>query len=492
MALRSRGLASEGAPATLATGAVGLREVLFQSITDMAPAAAVTASIPAGAGFAGGSLPLAVILALVASLLCASCVGELAARLPSSGSLATYAARGLHPAIGFLVGWGYAMAAALIAPLVLLQLGFTTAGTIHSEWWSGYPADLWWPWTIAGAALVLAACLFGVRASTDLGVILGLFEVVVLVAVSILFIVSAGHHNTAAVFGTGRTPAAHKGLSGVVAGSVFTVLAFAGFEGAAPLSEEVRDPRRTIRRAVLLATLLVGILYVLTTYAADVAYGPRHFDGFGISGAASWQGLAQSLWGVAWIFVFLAVVNSTIANANAGANASSRTTFAMARIGAVPLPLARLNSRRSPATALALTTVVGLGIALGLGFGYDPVTAFSMVGTGAVIILAGIYIVVDAACIGWFLRHREELHVVRHIVVPVLGIAAFVPAWLNAAGITAFSFISKLTAPVSYMGPAAAVWMLLGVAYLLWHRARDPKRITAVGDLHVDDPATAA
>ena len=49
------------APAGLRRDAIGLREVLFQSITDMAPGAAIAASIPAGVAFAGGSLPLAVI-----------------------------------------------------------------------------------------------------------------------------------------------------------------------------------------------------------------------------------------------------------------------------------------------------------------------------------------------------------------------------------------------------------------------------------------------
>ncbi|MEV6742503.1 hypothetical protein AB0N14_38835 [Streptomyces sp. NPDC051104] len=84
--------------------AIGLREVLFQSITAMAPAAAVAASIPSGAAFAGGSLPLSVLVALVACLFTASCVAELARRLPAAGSVATYAAQGLHPAVGFLVG----------------------------------------------------------------------------------------------------------------------------------------------------------------------------------------------------------------------------------------------------------------------------------------------------------------------------------------------------------------------------------------------------
>ena len=130
---------------------------------------------------------------------------------------------------------------------------------------------------------------------------------------AVFLVVHAGSHNTAQVFTTHYSP---TGLTGVIGGSVFTLLAFGGFEGAAPLAEEARDPRRTIRRAVLLATLLIGLLYVFTTYAVDVAYGPKGFAAFAtFTGNASWEGLARSLYGLFWFFVFLAIVNSTVANA---------------------------------------------------------------------------------------------------------------------------------------------------------------------------------
>src|SRR4026207_175944 len=91
----------------LRTNATGRGEALFQGVTDMAPGAAIAASIPAGAALAGGSLPLAVVFARVACRLCAWCSGLVAREMPAAGSLATYAARGLHPAVGFLVAWGY-------------------------------------------------------------------------------------------------------------------------------------------------------------------------------------------------------------------------------------------------------------------------------------------------------------------------------------------------------------------------------------------------
>jgi amino acid transporter len=78
----------------LARSAIGLREVLFQSITHMAPAAAVAFSIIVGAPFAGGALPLGVLPALVACLFVASSIGQLAKHLPSAGGFATYTSRG--------------------------------------------------------------------------------------------------------------------------------------------------------------------------------------------------------------------------------------------------------------------------------------------------------------------------------------------------------------------------------------------------------------
>jgi amino acid transporter len=107
-------MAQQRPSAGLAREAIGLREVLFQSITHMAPAAAVAFSIIVGANYAAGALPLSVVFALVGCLLVAVSIGQLARRLPSAGGFYTYTARGLHPAVGFLVGWGYAFVDATV------------------------------------------------------------------------------------------------------------------------------------------------------------------------------------------------------------------------------------------------------------------------------------------------------------------------------------------------------------------------------------------
>jgi amino acid transporter len=129
-------------------------------------------------------------------------------------------------------------------------------------------------------------------------------------------------------------------------------------------------------------------------------------------------------------------------------------------------------------------------VTLWLGFAYDPVTAFLLVATIIVIVVVIVYIVVNAACIGYFLRfERASFHVFRHLVFPLLGMAAFVPALLTAAGIPAFSFVTKLTKPISYAGPVVAIWMLLGVLYLVYLWARHRQRVIDTGLVHLDaDP----
>src|SRR3989442_15290201 len=84
METETRSSASSG-QATLRSNAIGLPGVLFQSITTMAPASAVAFSLGAAIPFAGGALPLAVLIALLVCSLIALNIGSLAKYLPSAG-----------------------------------------------------------------------------------------------------------------------------------------------------------------------------------------------------------------------------------------------------------------------------------------------------------------------------------------------------------------------------------------------------------------------
>jgi len=474
----------------LARNAIGLREVLFQSITHMAPAAAVAFSIPAGASYAAGALPLATVLALIACLFVALSIGELARHLPSAGSFYTYASKGLHPWMGFLVAWAYAFAEAFIAAFLFLVFAITVSGTLNTEF--GWSTGTWWIWVVAASLLVFVLGYVGIRISTKVGTGMGVFEIVVFGALAVWLIVEAGSNNTLSVFTTHHATAqGYTGFSGVIAACVYSILAFTGFESAAPLAEEARDPRRTIRKAVIYSALAIGAFYVFTTYAATVYRGPGNMADFvKLNNGDPWTFLGRAVWGVGWLLVFIAIINSAVANANAGANATTRTWFAMGRIRLLPAFMAAIHPRwKSPHVAVTVQFVVALVLALWLGFQYKPYTAFILMATIFTLVLILIYIVILVACITYYWRfQRQEANLVMHGLIPVLGIAVFIPVFLTAAGIPAFKFVAKLSYPISLAGPVVGVWMVLGVAYLAYLHYRHPDRLEQTGRIFIDEP----
>ena len=476
----------------LESGAIGLREVVFQSICSMAPGAAIAASIPFGSPLAGGALPLAVVFAFIGILFTASSIGQLAKHIPAAGSVATYSALGLRPWVGYLVGWAYAAVEILIVPLVMLQLGYTVAGEWNSQS-SGFPIGSWWIFTTIGTLLVCFLVYRGIGTSAKVGTWLGFIEISVFALLGVFLVVKAGHHNTLSVFTTAHANAkGFTGWSGVIAGSVFTLLAFSGFEAAAPLAEESKDPKKNIPKAIMIATVAIAVLYTFTTYAATVAFGPDKFKDFaGYNNGVPWDGLAKGVSSIFYVLVLFAIVNSTIANANAGANVFTRTAYAFGRAGAFPKSMAALDSKyKSPRNALVLQLVLGLLIGLGLGFKYTPQTAFGIVATGLVVIVVLVYIVVNIACIGYYAKHRkDERHPIFHIIVPIIGALFLVPGFFNAAGITGIpglSFIVKLSAPLSYAAYFMGAWMVVGVITLLVLRKRNPQAIEEVATIHID------
>ena len=97
--------------------------------------------------------------------------------------------------------------------------------------------------------------------------------------------------------------------------------------------------------------------------------------------------------------------------------------------------------------------VVAVGLALWLGFQYGAYTAWLFMATLFTLILIVIYVLILLSCITYYWRfQRQDANIVLHGLIPVLGIAAFVPAFLAAGGLRVFSFISKLTYPSSTGG----------------------------------------
>jgi amino acid transporter len=456
---------------------IGLPQVLFQSITHMAPAAAVAFSIGAAVIHSGPVLPLAVAFALVACALVATSIGQLAKQMPSAGGLYSYVARSLGPEAGFMVGWAYLLFEPLVAPLLFLIFAWATTDVVDNKIGWHYSGQ-WAIWIVVAAAIVFFLTYRDVRLSTRAGVLLGAFEIAVFLALAIWMIISNG--GTLQAFNPTHAP--EGTLSGTFKGMVFAILAFIGFEAAAPLGEEARHPRWTIPRAVVLSAIGIGILYVICSYAWVAGTGFNGFVGKTTAEADPWRHLATVFWGGGWVLVWIAILNSAIANANAGVNAATRVIYAMARNGALPRQLARTHPvHRTPHIATIAVSVLGVVLALLMGWKWGPLQAFIIIATAVTIVVILVYMTVCLGTLVFYWRERRaEFNPLLHGVVPILGMLAFV-------GPLYYQYRPLPPYPTRIANWVAIVWVAIGIGVTIWMSMNRREALANAGRIFVED-----
>ncbi len=172
--------------------------------------------------------------------------------------------------------------------------------------------------------------------------------------------------------------------------------------------------------------------------------------------------------------------------------ATTRTWYAMSRIGLLPRPLARTHPRwNSPYVGVLVQLVLTLAIGLPIGLHFGPTTAFVFLATILTGVMIAIYIVFNLSCICFYLRRaRSEFNFLLHLVVPVLGIAAFIPAWLTGLGIghSLLKFVSPLDYTSSEAGLAIGIWYVIGIAVLVYLYTRHPERLPEMRRVFAEDP----
>ena len=123
--------AAEPSGPELRSGSIGLWDVVFQSITYMAPGVGLVSAIGIGMDFTATTLPLAVIIALIGCTLAAVWIRQTAKYMPSAGGIYTYAAKGLSPSFGFFVGWLYVGFAAFLPVYLFVFNGYFIDNTLR-------------------------------------------------------------------------------------------------------------------------------------------------------------------------------------------------------------------------------------------------------------------------------------------------------------------------------------------------------------------------
>ncbi len=285
-------------PAQLQRDALGLRDVVFQGITHIAPAINVVFTLPVIAAQAGATMPLSMLLSVIVCFFIANTVAQFARYVPSSGGYYTFVSRGLGPRFGYLTTWSY-LIYDIIGPAAAVGfLGFAVAGFLQSGTGIAIP---WWIFSVATAIIVWFLTYFGIRFSTRITVILGAIEMLIMLALGVTFLVHPGPGSSAVA--PLNPVAAPTGLGGVLGGMVFSILALSGFEAPAPLAQETRRPTRFIYQAIFLSLVIVGVFYIFMAYSSAIGWGTGNIAAFAAN-ANPYYTLAQKLWGAGWWLVF--------------------------------------------------------------------------------------------------------------------------------------------------------------------------------------------
>lgn len=386
----------------------------------------------------GGVVPTAYLAASVAMLFTAFSYARMAAAFPVAGSAYSYVRKAINPKLGFLAGWAVLLDY-LFLPMAIWLIG---AAYLHSA----FPAVPQAVWVLAFIGITTAINVVGLRLAKKVNGALMLVQLLVLLA----FVALCVHY----VLGDASKPLwslepfLKEGmqLPLIMSGAAIACYSFLGFDAVSTLTEETRDPRRTIPRAILLITLIGGLIFIATAYFVQLAHPSTEFQS---ADSAAYE-IARNIGGDLFVSVFLIglIVGQFTSGLSAQASAS-RLLFAMGRDGVLPQSLfGRLSERfGTPVGSIVLCGVVAL-----LALRMDVTTSTSFINFGA--FLAFTLVNLSVIFHYWLNGERRGLReLVQYLMFPLAGMVATL--WLMVS-LDHLAIILGLS------------WLALGVIYLGW------------------------
>jgi basic amino acid/polyamine antiporter, APA family len=291
----------------------------------------------------GAAIVASLILAGIAATFNALSSAQLAARYPQSGGTYEYGYQLLGPWRGYIAGWMFL--ASKIAAAGVVAIGLGAYATMLLPGLN--------PRILAVSAVLLFTFLnyFGVQRTSRVNLLIVMMSVT-----SLLLLVVFGSRSFDA---SNFVPFAPAGAVGVLEGAAILFFAYTGYARIATLGEEVRDPRHTIPRAIIITMAIASLLYVAVAVVSIGAVGPGAIAGsaapLGVAATAAGGPLLASIIAAGAVTAMLGVILSQIIGL-------SRMAFAMARRSDLPIVLSAVHPHyRVPHRAVI---VVGAGAAI--------------------------------------------------------------------------------------------------------------------------------
>lgn len=434
----------------LKSGVLSLFDVIGQSIGGIAPSATPALVIPLVFATAGNGTWLAYLFAMLAILLVGLNINHFTQRSASAGSLYSYVAQGLGPGAGVISGWALVLAYTLTASAVLT--GFINYANVLLAY-GGLKIS---PYIIAliGTFSAWYVGYKDIRISTKLMLVLEAISLVLIVSLAIIVLVKHGFQPDLAQFGLAGVSA-----TSIRIGLVLAFFSFTCFESSATLGDEARNPLFTIPRAIISSIVLVGLIFILLSYAEVLGF---HGSSTALNEAAAPLALLATMNGVPFFgpLISIGALISFWACILGCANASSRILYTMGKHNLINSAVGIAHTdNQTPHIALTITSLLLLIIpAILIAQGGGLFDIYGWVGTIATFgFLLNYALIAIAAPV--YLKHEGELkpkHIVLSVItilvllVPIIGSVYPLPAppykyfsfiflgWLIAGGLWYF------------------------------------------------------
>jgi len=444
------------APERLQRNQLGLFGIIMPGLAQVAPAFNLFFTTGYMVFYAGASAPLIFLISMVGMGATASSLAQFSSVYPSAGSFITYITRAIGTRVAVAVGVITVLGYIIAFGGIYIFVGSYIVQNVLSN------PDIWGITqivTIAYGVLVVAPVVVGLKFGVRITVALYVFEVILLLALSLTILAKGG------ASGLSGTPFTWPGgkSSDVLLAFSLAVLAFGGFEAAAPLAEETRDPRRNVPIAVLGCVLVSGIIYVVGSYALVTAFGVGHASTLASdtnpfhTAAKTFLPVLAPL--ITW--VFLSSVTSSYVAAN---TKTSRVIFAGARGGLWTKALAGVSPRfRTPAAAAVAFVAPSILIGVVSTAFTDPSTASGFLGTYGILGLIIMYLVANIALVVQWVKFRRQgigKNAWLWVVTPVIGVAVLaIPIWgdLRPGQASPFNTLPWLTIALIAVGVVYAL-----------------------------------
>jgi amino acid transporter len=337
-----------GTDTTLKAKVLSTPEVLAQSVANMAPSAAM-ALLPLFVFLsAGHALWLSFALGLLVMLMVGYCAAQFGKRINSAGSFYVWVTRALGPAAGHAAGWGLVLGYLFTG--IACVLGFEIYGDQFLVGLGLSPGN-----HVVRALLYLVGGLgpalvsvLDIRISQRLAFLLEAISVTIILVLCIAVYVHNG-----GVFDHPQLTLAGFKPGGLVVGMVLAIFAFVGFESAGALGQEARNPARSVPRAILWSCAVVGVFYLIVSYAQLYGFGAA---GFAKAGAPLPELADRVGLGALSHFIAIGITFSMFACALACLTAGSRMLLSFSHDGLAPKALAH-TAPKTKAPDFAIWTV---------------------------------------------------------------------------------------------------------------------------------------